>query len=88
MTVEENLLVYGRFFDLPKNLVRQRTDELLDFVQLADRRTDVAGVRWGMSGASRSSAPSSTNLSCCCWTNPPPGWTRRPATSSGSGCTG
>ena len=41
MTVEENLLVYGRFFDLPKNLVRQRTDELLDFVQLADRRTDV-----------------------------------------------
>jgi lipooligosaccharide transport system ATP-binding protein len=41
MTVEENLLVYGRYFDLPKAVIRQRTDELLDFVQLTDRRRDV-----------------------------------------------
>jgi len=41
MTVEENLLVYGRYFDLPNATIRQRTDELLEFVQLADRRRDV-----------------------------------------------
>jgi lipooligosaccharide transport system ATP-binding protein len=41
MTVEENLLVYGRFFDLPKATIAERTAELLDFVQLADRRRDV-----------------------------------------------
>ena len=41
MTVEENLLVYGRYFDLPKSTIRDRTDELLDFVQLTDRRKDV-----------------------------------------------
>ena len=41
MTVEENLLVYGRYFDLPKAVIRERTDELLDFVQLTDRRRDV-----------------------------------------------
>jgi lipooligosaccharide transport system ATP-binding protein len=41
MTVEENLHVYGRFFDLPKAVVRQRADELLDFVQLSDRKGDV-----------------------------------------------
>jgi lipooligosaccharide transport system ATP-binding protein len=41
MTVEENLLVYGRYFDLPKATIRERATELLDFVQLGDRRTDV-----------------------------------------------
>ena len=41
MSVEENLLVYGRFFDLPKPTIRQRTAELLEFVQLTDRRGDV-----------------------------------------------
>jgi lipooligosaccharide transport system ATP-binding protein len=38
LNVGENLLVYGRFFGLPKELIRRRTDELLDFVQLAERR--------------------------------------------------
>ncbi len=37
LTVRENLLVYGRYFGLPRNLIRERTDQLLDFVQLADR---------------------------------------------------
>jgi lipooligosaccharide transport system ATP-binding protein len=35
--VRENLLIYGRYYDLPKKTVLQRTDELLDFVQLADK---------------------------------------------------
>jgi lipooligosaccharide transport system ATP-binding protein len=38
LTVRENLLVYGRYFGLPKPVIRQRAAELLDFVQLTDRR--------------------------------------------------
>jgi lipooligosaccharide transport system ATP-binding protein len=38
LDVAENLLVYGRFFGLPREVIRQRTDELLEFVQLAERR--------------------------------------------------
>jgi lipooligosaccharide transport system ATP-binding protein len=38
LTVFENLLVYGGYFGLPKDVVRRRADELLDFVQLTDRR--------------------------------------------------
>ena len=40
LTVEENLHVYGRFFGLPRSVIRGRTDELLDFAQLAERRKD------------------------------------------------
>ncbi len=38
LTVRENLLVYGRYFGLPKPLIRQRAEELLDFVQLGEKR--------------------------------------------------
>jgi lipooligosaccharide transport system ATP-binding protein len=37
LKVKENLLVYGRYFDLPRKLVRQRAEELLEFVQLSDQ---------------------------------------------------
>jgi lipooligosaccharide transport system ATP-binding protein len=37
LTVEENLLVYGRYFDLPRKVVRRRAAELLEFVQLSER---------------------------------------------------
>jgi lipooligosaccharide transport system ATP-binding protein len=37
LTVFENLLVYGRYFDLPRAVCRTRANELLDFVQLRDR---------------------------------------------------
>jgi lipooligosaccharide transport system ATP-binding protein len=47
MTVEENLLVYGRYFDLPMDTIRDRTAELLEFVQLADRRKDVVDALSG-----------------------------------------
>src|SRR5919205_1888759 len=40
LTVLENLLVYGRYFGLPRPTVRQRAGELLEFVQLADRAGD------------------------------------------------
>jgi lipooligosaccharide transport system ATP-binding protein len=38
LNVGENLLVYGRFFGLPRDEIRERSAELLEFVQLADRR--------------------------------------------------
>jgi lipooligosaccharide transport system ATP-binding protein len=37
LKVKENLLVYGRYFDLPRKLVRRRAEELLEFVQLSDK---------------------------------------------------
>ena len=40
LPVEENLLVYGRYFDLPRPLIRERIAELLDFAQLTERRDD------------------------------------------------
>jgi len=38
LTVAENLAIYGRYFDLPRAVIRERIDELLEFVQLAERR--------------------------------------------------
>src|SRR5580658_6221774 len=40
LTVRENLLVYGRYFGLPRRVIRERTAALLEFVQLADRARD------------------------------------------------
>ncbi len=37
LEVRENLLVYGRYFDLPRKVVTRRAEELLDFVQLAEK---------------------------------------------------
>lgn len=36
LKVKENLTVYGRYFDLPRKLARQRAAELLEFVQLSE----------------------------------------------------
>ena len=38
LTVWDNLMIYGRYFDLPRPEIRRRAEELLEFVQLADRR--------------------------------------------------
>jgi lipooligosaccharide transport system ATP-binding protein len=38
LTVWDNMIIYGRYFDLPRPVIRERAAELLDFVQLADRR--------------------------------------------------
>jgi lipooligosaccharide transport system ATP-binding protein len=40
LSVYENLLVYGRYFDLPRSVIKPRAEELLDFVQLGERRND------------------------------------------------
>jgi lipooligosaccharide transport system ATP-binding protein len=40
LTVMENLLIYGRYFDLSYAEARRRATELLEFVQLGDRAGD------------------------------------------------
>ncbi|HEY2575143.1 MAG TPA: ABC transporter ATP-binding protein [Streptosporangiaceae bacterium] len=40
LTVWENLLIYGRYFGLPRQVIRERIERLLDFVQLSDRADD------------------------------------------------
>src|SRR5712671_2221635 len=38
LTVWDNMMIYGRYFDLPRAVIRERATELLEFVQLSDRR--------------------------------------------------
>ena len=38
LTVNENLFIYGRYFGIGGAVLKQRIDELLDFVQLSERR--------------------------------------------------
>jgi lipooligosaccharide transport system ATP-binding protein len=40
LTVLDNLLVYGRYFDLPRKVIRERAARLLEFIQLTDRAHD------------------------------------------------
>jgi lipooligosaccharide transport system ATP-binding protein len=40
LTVRENLEMYARYFDIPRDVARKRANELLEFVQLAERATD------------------------------------------------
>jgi lipooligosaccharide transport system ATP-binding protein len=40
LTVRENLEMYARYFDIPNEVARRRTDELLEFVQLSERADD------------------------------------------------
>jgi lipooligosaccharide transport system ATP-binding protein len=40
LTVRENIVIYGRYFGLPRAQLRARAEELLDFVQLTERADD------------------------------------------------
>ena len=49
LTLLENLVMYGRYFDIPRRECRDRARELLEFVQLADRaRSRVEPLSGGM----------------------------------------
>ncbi|MGA8295778.1 MAG: ABC transporter ATP-binding protein [Acidimicrobiales bacterium] len=49
LTVLDNMLVYGRYFDLPRKFIRDRAEELLDFAQLTERAKDkVESLSGGM----------------------------------------
>jgi lipooligosaccharide transport system ATP-binding protein len=37
LTVLDNLMIYGRYFDMPRKVIRQRADQLLEFAQLTER---------------------------------------------------
>ena len=41
LSVMENLVVYGRYFDIPRAECRRRAKELLEFVQLSERADSV-----------------------------------------------
>jgi lipooligosaccharide transport system ATP-binding protein len=40
MRVRDNLYVYGRYFGLPRSVIKERAARLLDFVQLSERADD------------------------------------------------
>jgi lipooligosaccharide transport system ATP-binding protein len=49
LTVQDNLVLYGRYFDLPRAECRRRAAELLEFVQLSDRaRSKIEPLSGGM----------------------------------------
>jgi len=49
LTVRENLIIYGRYFDLSRREAGRKADELLDFVQLTDRaESTVESLSGGM----------------------------------------
>ena len=38
LTCSENLYIYGRYFGLPKNMIKQKIDDLLEFAQLNEKK--------------------------------------------------
>jgi lipooligosaccharide transport system ATP-binding protein len=49
LNVFDNLYIYGRYFGIPKREVRERAEELLEFVQLTEKRTSkVESLSGGM----------------------------------------
>jgi len=49
ITVRENLLMYARYFDIARDVAERRADELLRFVELADRaNAQVESLSGGM----------------------------------------
>ena len=52
LTVLDNLMVYGRYFDLPRRVIRDRAEQLLEFTQLIG-----PGPRQGGSLVGRDEAP-------------------------------
>ncbi len=49
LTVTENLVMYGRYFDMSRSEIRARVDDLLEFSQLTEKRDDkVEALSGGM----------------------------------------
>jgi lipooligosaccharide transport system ATP-binding protein len=40
LTVMDNLMIYGRYFDMPRKVIRARAEQLLEFAQLTERAND------------------------------------------------
>ncbi len=49
LTVFDNLMMYGRYFDMSRSVIRDRIAELLEFVQLTDKRdAKISALSGGM----------------------------------------
>jgi lipooligosaccharide transport system ATP-binding protein len=49
LSVYDNLLIYGRYFDMSRSVIRTRIDELLEFVQLTEKRdAKISALSGGM----------------------------------------
>ncbi len=44
LTVWQNLMVYARYFDIPRGLAMERAEEALEFMQLQDRKVSPIGI--------------------------------------------
>ncbi|MFJ6213767.1 ABC transporter ATP-binding protein [Streptomyces sp. NPDC092296] len=47
LTVRENLLIYGRYFGLPRAEIRERSDRLLEFARLTEKADESVGALSG-----------------------------------------
>src|ERR1700691_5115651 len=56
LTVLDNLMIYGRYFDMPQKVIRQRADQLLEFAQLTERANDRVEPRPGRPSVGRHEA--------------------------------
>ena len=85
LTVLENIRFFAEVRGLKAGEWQPRCMEILDFVGLGDFKDRRAGqLSGGMKQKLGWPRPWSPARACCCWTNPPPAWTRSLARISGS----
>ena len=88
LTVRENVIIYGRYFGLPRKELGKRADELLEFVELTERAGDkVEPLSGGMKRRLTIARSLVNEPEVSCWTSRRPASTRRRGTSSGTAST-
>ena len=86
LNVEQNLSIYARFYGIPKQIARERIDELLEFMELKKRRTSsVRSLSGGMQRRLILARALLNNPRLLIWMSRPPDWTSRCAILFGIG---